>query len=232
MSGSGDGGSAPRRRSAAERRRDLIEAAALEFARTGLHGTSVERIARRAGVAQPYVFSLFATKLDLFLAAVSYGFDWVCELFVRAAREQEAGGAHPDVLTALGVAYARALSEDRPALMLQLQAYAACDEPAVRELVRVRYARLIGLVQDLSGADGERIDDFFRTGMALNVAAAMGVEGIESGCSWVREILEGEGRTAPRQGTADGGKPQLPPLDGGAEPTNRPSRKARRRPGG
>lgn len=48
---------------ASERREALIEAAVHEFAQTGLHGTPVDRIARRVGVAQPYVFSLFARDL-------------------------------------------------------------------------------------------------------------------------------------------------------------------------
>jgi AcrR family transcriptional regulator len=55
---------------AAERRDALIAAAIEEFAVGGFHGTPVDRIARRVGVAQPYVFSLFPTKRDLFIAAV------------------------------------------------------------------------------------------------------------------------------------------------------------------
>ena len=55
---------------AAERRDALIEAAVHEFAHGGLHGTPVDRIARNVGVAQPYVFSLFGSKRELFLAAV------------------------------------------------------------------------------------------------------------------------------------------------------------------
>ncbi len=61
----------PRRRvPAAERREELISAAVHEFARGGLHGTTVESIARRVGVAQPYVFTLFPNKRELFLAAL------------------------------------------------------------------------------------------------------------------------------------------------------------------
>jgi hypothetical protein len=42
---------------------------------------------------------------------------------------------------------------------------------------------------ELSGADEERLDDFFRHGMALNVAAALGVEDLSSNCSWVKAEL-------------------------------------------
>ena len=52
-----------------------------EFAHGGLHGTPVDRIARRVGVAQPYVFSLFANKRELFLAAVERGFELIAETF-------------------------------------------------------------------------------------------------------------------------------------------------------
>ena len=72
---------------AAERRDALIDAAIEEFALGGLHGTPVDRIARRVGVAQPYVFSLFATKRDLFIAAVERGFEMVSGLFTESAAE-------------------------------------------------------------------------------------------------------------------------------------------------
>ena len=68
----------PRQRvPAAERRDALIDAAVHEFAHGGLHGTPVDRIARHVGVAQPYVFSLFGSKRELFLAAVERGFELV-----------------------------------------------------------------------------------------------------------------------------------------------------------
>ena len=55
----------------ADERRDAIVAAATEeFATGGLVGASTEAIARQAGVSQPYVFQLFGTKKDLFLAVV------------------------------------------------------------------------------------------------------------------------------------------------------------------
>ena len=170
---------------AAERRAALIEAAVHEFARGGLHGTPVDRIARRVGVAQPYVFSLFANKRELFLAAVERGFEQVAAAFTQAAHDFDPAIALPDadVLTAMGNAYVQLLESDRDALMLQHQAYAACDDPLIRERVRACYARLVAHVQALSDADSERIDEFFRYGMWLNGAAAMGVEDLS--CEWI-----------------------------------------------
>jgi AcrR family transcriptional regulator len=173
---------------AAERRDALIEAAIHEFAQGGLHGTPVDRIARRVGVAQPYVFSLFGSKRELFLAAVERCFEQVAELFDRAAAEFDPAIALPDtdVLTAMGNTYVQMLPTDRDRLMLQHQAYAACDDEVIREHVRAAYARLVAHVQKISGADPERIDDFFRYGAWINVAAAMGVEDLSVGCEWIR----------------------------------------------
>jgi AcrR family transcriptional regulator len=183
-----------RRVPAAERREALIAAAVHEFAGSGLHGTPVDRIARRVGVAQPYVFSLFAGKRELFLAAVDHCFDRFADTFTRVAAEFSAGRAPEDcedVLMAMGRAYRELLSTDRDYLMLQHQAYAACDDELVRARVRRRSAELMALVGELSGADPERLDDFFRHGMALNVAAAMDVAELSAGCSWVQAELAG-----------------------------------------
>jgi AcrR family transcriptional regulator len=182
-----------RRVPAAERRDALISAAVHEFAQTGLHGTPVDRIARRVGVAQPYVFSLFANKRELFLAAVERGFERVLDVFERAAAAYGAGESPADcedVLMAMGHAYVELLHSDRDYLLLQHQSYAACADEVVRDRVRHQYAGLASRVQILSEASPDRLDEFFRKGMALNVAAALGVEDLSVNCSWVRAELE------------------------------------------
>jgi AcrR family transcriptional regulator len=183
---------ARRRVPAAERREELISAAVHEFAHGGLHGTPVERIARRVGVAQPYVFSLFSNKRELFLAALERSFQRVDETFRRAAADYQAGRAPADcedALEAMGHAYKQLLLSDRDYLMLQHQSYAACEDDVVRARVRYRYAQLVDLARELSGADPDRLDDFFRHGMALNVSAALGVEDLSVGCAWVQAEL-------------------------------------------
>jgi AcrR family transcriptional regulator len=140
------------------------------------------------------VFSLFGNKKELFLAAVERSFDHVGELFSRAAEAFDPAIALPDatVLTAMGNAYVEMLATDRDYLMIQHQAYAACDDDAIRHHVRHCYAELVARVARLSGADQEAIDDFFRYGMWLNVAAAMGVEDLSVGCEWMRAELAGD----------------------------------------
>src|SRR5436305_11426592 len=95
-----------------ERRAALIEAAVHEFAHGGLHGTPVDRVARRVGVAQPYVFSLFGNKRELFIAAVERGFELTEETFTEVAAAFDLAPAPPDtdVLKALGQAYVELLA--------------------------------------------------------------------------------------------------------------------------
>jgi AcrR family transcriptional regulator len=173
---------------ASERRDALIDAAVHEFAHGGLHGTPVDRIARRVGVAQPYVFALFGSKRELFLAAVARGFELIAEIFTQAAAEFDPATAPPDVDLRrwMGQAYVdQLLGAHRDYLLLQHQAYAACDDPEIRDRVRHLYAQLVEHVKQLWDAEPEELDDFFRYGMWLNVAAAMGVEDLSAGCDWI-----------------------------------------------
>jgi AcrR family transcriptional regulator len=153
---------------AAERREAILEVALREFARGGLSGASTEAIAAGAGISQPYLFRLFETKKQLFLACIDRCHDVLHETFASAAQADTTG----DRLKAMGLAY-RELLTDRDMLLLQLQMYAACDDPDVRAAASAGYADLWGLVTRLSGAPEEYVRAFFATGMLLNVAAAM-----------------------------------------------------------
>jgi AcrR family transcriptional regulator len=182
---------------ASQRREELVEAALSEFARGGLHGTPVADVARRVGVAQPYVFSLFPGKRDLFLAAVELGFARVERTFREAVATYERGDAPAEVdgpLKAMGLAYVEMVRSDRDSLMLQHQAYAACGDEVVRERVRSLFAGLVETARELSGAADEDLDQFLRQGMACNVAAALGVGDLSTGSEWVREELAGAQR--------------------------------------
>src|SRR3954470_15974354 len=79
----------PHRLTAEDRPPECIEAAVKAFAQGGLDGTSTDDIARIAGVSQPYLFRLFGTKRELFLAAVGRCFDRIAEAFEPAAARDE-----------------------------------------------------------------------------------------------------------------------------------------------
>ncbi len=130
------------RHTAEERREEILQAAVVRFGATGLHGTSTETIAADVGVSQPYLFRLFGTKKELFLAAVEWGFRETLEAFRKAG--SEATGPH-DAFRRIGEAYL-ALISDRRYLDIQMQAYATTHDPDVRQARPggLRAARLRG----------------------------------------------------------------------------------------
>ena len=173
------------RLTAAERKDDVLDAALIEFAERGLEGTSTEDIARRAGISQPYLFRLFGTKKELFKATVSRCFRETLETFQRAAE----GKRGEEALKAMGDAYVEKLLSDRTRLRIQMQAYSACDDPEICELVRNGYGDLVAYVERVSGLPPEEVTRFFATGMLLNVFASMNV--IERPEPWSERLLAG-----------------------------------------
>lgn len=176
------------RRSAAERRDEVLDAALAEFAERGLEGTSTEDIARRAGISQPYLFRLFGTKKELFKATVSRCFRETLELFQRAAE----GKRGEEALRAIGKAYVEQLGSNRTWLRAQMQAYAASEDAEIRAVVRVGYGDLVAYVRRVSGADWLTIWQFFSNGMMLNVLSSMHVN--DDPEPWMAELLAGFGK--------------------------------------
>jgi len=168
-----------------ERREEILDAALQEFAEGGLHGASTEEIARRAGISQPYVFRLFGTKKELFRAVVTRCFRETLEMFQRAAE----GRRGPEALEAIGKAYVERLTADPTRLRAQMQAYAACHDSEIREVVRAGYGDLVAYAERVSGLPPEEVARFFAMGMLLNVFASM--EQIGEGAEpWAARLLE------------------------------------------
>ena len=173
------------RLSAAERKDDVLDAAMVEFAERGYEGTSTEDIARRAGISQPYLFRLFGTKKELFVATVSRCFRETLELFQRAAE----GKRGEEALHAIGKAYMEQLETDRTWLRAQMQAYSAAEDPEIRAVVRAGYGDLVAYVRRVSAADWATVWNFFASGMMLNVLAAMHVT--DDPEPWMSDLLDG-----------------------------------------
>lgn len=157
-----------------ERRAQILGVAAEEFALGGLHGTSTETIARRAGITQAYVFRLFGSKKNLFIQVVRSAF----EQLTGAMRDAAGDSGGLEALSAMGETY-NGLLADRTALLLQLQGFAAASEPEVRDAVRESFAGMWQLVADTTGLDPVTVKTFLAFGMLLNNGAALEVREVE-----------------------------------------------------
>ncbi len=173
------------RQTADERREDVLAAAATEFARAGLHGASTDAIAKAAGISQPYLFRLFGTKKELYLAASDRKMEELYQVFERASR----GKTGDEALLAMGEAY-RELIADRERLQLMLQCMAAATEdPDIRAGMRRVWRDLVELVERVAPGETERTSAFFARGMLLNVLNAMGL--FDDRTDWGDRLLEG-----------------------------------------
>src|SRR5213078_5334908 len=140
------------RKSATERRDEILEAALVEFAAHGFDGGSTEAIAKAVGISQPYVFRLFGTKKELFIATIERCMLGTLEMF----RTASAGLTGEEALRAIGEAYTERLASDPTYLHSQMQAYAASHDPQIREAVRRGYGELVEYVERVSAVPADR----------------------------------------------------------------------------
>ena len=162
--------------SAEDRREQVIKAAITVFARAGYEGATTAAIATQVGVSQPYLFRLFPTKKDLFLAASERNMDHTLKLM----REAAGGMTGCDALDAMGDAYQEMLTTDRDWLLMQLQSFAACFDPDIQQQVRRGMQDIWNEVEKLTGLPIEDRVIFFAKGMFCNVIAAMGrIDGMD-----------------------------------------------------
>lgn len=167
------------RQTADERRTSVLRAAMSEFAKGGYTGTSTEAIAARAEISQPYLFRLFGTKRELFIATMSVMYARIESTFRGAAE----GLSGVEAMAAMGEAY-KVLLGERDLLLVQLHAFAASEDEEIRRAAREGFRRLWAVVSELTGLPDEDVRAFYAQGMLLNVVAAIDAAALDE--SWVR----------------------------------------------
>ncbi len=155
---------------AEDRRVLILEAALEEYGRSGMHATSVEVIADRAGVSQPYVFKMFGTKNDLIAAVITHHTTVLRQAFRDAVEQRE-----PDTspLEAMALAYIGFMNDDVNSLRCQLHTWAAASDPAIKDVAQRTYREIWEDIAELSGATADEIRDFMGHGMLLTVLASL-----------------------------------------------------------
>jgi len=172
------------RKTSAERRHAVLDAATKEFAAKGLHGASTDDIARAAGISQPYLFRLFRTKKELYLSTAERAIGELYEIFVEASHGKSGQAA----LDAMGEAYTE-LMQDRDRLMLMLKCWTSCDDPDICEAVRGAWRQLYELAERVSGEAPEVVGEFFAHGTLLTILMSM--QAIERPEPWSQRLMQG-----------------------------------------
>ena len=157
------------RMTASERRTAVLAAAITEFARSGYAGTSTDAIATRAGISQPYLFRLFGTKKELFIAT----YELVSDRIIAAMTRAGTGLEGEEALAAMGEAYTDLL-QDPEMLQVQLHGFAAAPGDAdIAATCRRTFEVLWHLVHERTQMADEVVLQFFSMGMMMNVMSAV-----------------------------------------------------------
>ncbi len=172
------------RKTAEERREEILDAAVTEFAAQGLRGASVEGMAEKVGVSQPYVYRLFGTKKYLFLAAARHVRHRIMQAFEEGARSE-------DALQAMGQSYNLRFFR-REEMMLMLQGFAASEDPEVKEAMAGGFAEIWRFVQEAAGTSDEETWNFMAAGMMLTVDAAIGLMPRLGKEDWLQKYMRDE----------------------------------------
>jgi AcrR family transcriptional regulator len=111
------------------RRETVIDSAIVVVAKSGYLGTPIAAVAKHAKISPAYVFKLFPSKLELFVAALEQGFELIHSTLSDGA--DASSDQTPDgLLSAMGATYA-ALISNRDLLMLQVHALSVADVPEI-----------------------------------------------------------------------------------------------------
>jgi AcrR family transcriptional regulator len=169
------------------RRPVVVESALATFAQGGYHGTTIAEVGRAAGISPAYVFKLFPSKEQLFIAALEECFRQCLETFTAAAdrvRDRSPEG----ILGEMGAAYAD-LIIDRSLIMIQVHAQSVADIVEIGTSYRAGMAAITRLVQSLSGADDAAVQRMIAYGQLCHLIVVAGL--IDRHEDWAEVITAG-----------------------------------------
>ena len=172
----------------AERRSELLECAANEFAQHGYRGASLNRIIAGAGLSKGVFYYYFDDKADLFETVVGYAFDHV----VGSTRVDVAALDRESFWPALQQMYVELLpkTHDLPWLAgIGKLAYQSAEDPELEELVARHFLDIRRFVMDLlqRGRDVGAVRD----DGPLELLVAMVFGALEASDRWFVETWDG-----------------------------------------
>jgi AcrR family transcriptional regulator len=148
----------------AVRERQLAELAEPLFAERGYAGTSMQELARRAGVTKPVIYELFESKDGLFRACVDRAIERMAASIVEAFRSETDPQAR---LRAGGLAFLRFARDNRVAWdLMGMQGRFADQAQAVRR----SQAQLIRTLMDEIAPEGTDPCELEAVAYAVNAA--------------------------------------------------------------
>lgn len=164
-----------------QRRQQLLTVAEQAFSSNGYHTTSMNEVAKQAGVTKPVLYRHFASKRDLYLAVL----EDCCDRLATAVVKATASAPSPHQQVEWGFrAYFEFVAGSQAAFTIMFADSSAID-PELHEPVRRLEANLSVAIADLIHAD---IDDPHRQLLSAGIVAM--AEGMGQHCLAERLTIE------------------------------------------
>jgi anti-anti-sigma factor len=154
---------------ASHRREAILTAARTEFAEWGYHGATTAAIATRADISQSYLYALFPSKKDLFIACYRWHHHQIMDIMATAAEA-------PDLVQARARMHESYLEklENREYFLFRLQATAAAaSDQDIADEVRQAFIESSQKLLDLLGDDREAAKAYIALSRLIDVAMAI-----------------------------------------------------------
>jgi AcrR family transcriptional regulator len=132
---------------AEERRRQILDAAIIVFARLGFAGTGTADIAREAGIGEPTIYRYFTNKRDLYLAAIREGAREIREHWEEIRRQNASDPMA--ALQQIGIWYYGQMQQRPELLVLRSRSFSESPDGEALALVRDEFRSIVRFVQSL-----------------------------------------------------------------------------------
>ena len=174
---------------AAQRREQILDAAAKEFGERGYAATTTDQVAQAAGISQPYVVRMFGSKEKLFAEVLDRAKARLEDLLRTAlARPDVQALSKKERMLFLGRAYVD-LVDDGGIVLPLMQAFLLGHDPVLGPKAREGFLRIYRILRDEAGFAPEDARDFLQGGMLLNTLLTLRMADLYSDDPTAHELL-------------------------------------------
>lgn len=173
---------------AAERREQILQAAARVFGSRGYAGATTDLVAQEAGISQPYVVRMFGGKDNLLAAVLERAKSRVLDTLRRVVADLREHDPHA-LAPAMGLAYVD-LIEDDTIQMALMQGFLLGHHPVIGPCARRGFTEIYRLLRDEAGFGPIAARDFLAQGMLINTMLALRLPAEHDADPTAREMVE------------------------------------------
>ncbi|GLU87876.1 TetR family transcriptional regulator [Agromyces sp. NBRC 114283] len=152
---------------ATERREQILEAATRVFGELGYAGATTDRVAKAAGISQPYVVRMFGTKEQLFIEVLERTCELIVAAFDRAVADE---ASDTPVGPRIGEAYVHLVETERGVLLALMQGFILGHDPNIGPVARRGFLRIYDRMREVMSPDEAM--RFMAQGMLINTLIA------------------------------------------------------------